>query len=219
MSDFEFAGNERKRVSEFDESRAKLIRATWATVLFVVFLFAIYYIHISLFEVNVVFYAAIVDGVLAALAAGVVIFVAKYFNRLNSFEKLQLVVIWLLAGYGFAISVPTVIDRSLSFYILEKLEQRGGGIKLDSFEDVFTKEYVKEDQLVAVRLTEQQQSGTIIIQNGCVKLTRKGEELANFSQMFRHHLLPKKRLLMGTYTDALTDPFRNSPDIENYRCK
>ncbi|MCP3720354.1 hypothetical protein [Paraburkholderia sp. CNPSo 3281] len=219
MSNFECAGTSKNREAVRGASSTKLKRAIQATVLFVVFLFAIYYVHVAVFEVNVVFYAAISDGVLAAFLTGAVIFLLRYFDALNKFEKSQLVAIWLLAGYGFAISVPTVIDRSLSFYILEKLQQRGGGIKLDSFEDVFTKEYVKEDQLVAVRLTEQQQSGTIVIENGCVKLTKKGDELATFSQMFRHHLLPKKRLLMGTYSDVLTDPFRNSPNIESYRCK
>ena len=115
--------------------------------------------------------------------------------------------------------MPTVIDRSLSFYILEKLQQRGGGIKQDSFEQIFTQEYVKEYRLVDVRLTEQLQSGTIIIENGCVKLTEKGERVANFGRYFRKHWLPKERLLMGKYTDDLTDPFRSSTASPNYTCK
>jgi hypothetical protein len=127
--------------------------------------------------------------------------------------------IWLLAGYAFAISVPTVIDRSLSFYILEKIQQRGGGIKLDSFEQVFTQEYVKEHRLVDVRLTEQLESGTIQINNGCVKLTEKGNRLASFSRAFRQNLLPKQRLLMGKYSDDLTNPFRNSLSESDYTCR
>ena len=142
-----------------------------------------------------------------------------YFKQLGNFEKSLLIVIWLLAGYGLAISVPTVIDRSLSFYILEKLQQRDGGIKESSFEDVFTKEYVNEYRLVDVRLTEQLQSGTIVIENGCVKLTEKGYFLANFSRFFRHHLLPEKRLLRGNYTDVLTHPFQHSVATVDYTCK
>lgn len=53
------------------------------------------------------------------------------------FLALMLVfVICPLLAYGFAISVPTVIDRSLSMYILEKLQQRGGGIQLAAFDTV-----------------------------------------------------------------------------------
>lgn len=194
----------------------KIVRAFAATALFVVLLLLTYYLHIRYFTVNVVFYAAIADGVIAAVVTGLLIAGSGSFN---GFEKLQLVVIWLLAGYCFAISVPTVIDRSLSFYILEKLQQRGGGILHDRFADVFTKEYLKEHRLVDVRLTEQQASGTIVIQNGCVKLTPKGQQLAGASRYFRQHFLPKQRLLMGEYSSDLTDPFRNSAPIEDYKCQ
>ena len=68
-------------------------------------------------------------------------------------------------------------------------------------------------------LTEQLASGTIVIQNGCVKLTPKGQQLAEASRYFRQHFLPKQRLLMGQYSSDLTDPFRNSAPIEDYKCQ
>ncbi|MCB2018277.1 MAG: hypothetical protein KDF54_12330 [Hydrogenophaga sp.] len=194
----------------------KLTRALGATFLFVVLLLATYYVHIRYFTVNVVFYAAIADGVIATVLTAILISGSHTFN---GFEKLLLVVIWLLSGYAFAISVPTVLDRSLSFYILEKLQQRGGGIQESRFGDVFTKEYLVEHRLVDVRLTEQMQSGTIVIQNGCVKLTEKGQQLATASRYFRQHFLPKRRLLMGQYSSDLTDPFRHSANISDYKCQ
>lgn len=197
----------------------KLKRAITATFLFTVLLGIIYYIHIAFFRVNVVFYAAIADGVLATLIAGIASFSMSYFRPLGNFEKSQLIVIWLLAGYGFAISVPTVIDRSLSFYILEKIQQRGGGIRQERLEDVFTKEYVKEHRLMDVRLTEQLESGTIVIEDGCIKLTAKGDLIAAFGRFFQLHLLPKRRLLMGEYSDDLTNPFRHSAEVPDYTCK
>lgn len=197
----------------------KLIRAGIATSVFITLLLLIYYLHIAYFHINVVFYAAIADAILATLVAGVLLFVAGYFRLFNWFEKTQMMLIWLLVGYAFAISVPTVIDRSLSFYILEKIQQRGGGIKLDSFEQVFTKEYVKEHRLVDVRLTEQLESGTIQIDNGCVKLTDKGRKIAAFSRAFRQNFLPRQRLLMGKYSDDLTNPFKNSVADSHYSCK
>ena len=175
----------------------KLIRSGIATFTFVALLFLVYYLHITFFNINVIFYSAIVDGMVATFLASLILFTVTYFRLFNWFEKTQLIIIWLLAGYAFAISVPTVIDRSLSFYILEKLQQRGGGIKLNSFEQVFTQEYVKEHRLVDVRLTEQVESGTIHIEDGCVKLTKKGENIVFFSRMFRRNFLPKHRLLMG----------------------
>jgi hypothetical protein len=197
----------------------KITKALIASFCFLIALSVIYFIHMRYLHVNVLFYAAITDGLLAAITAGVTLVVFKYFNALNKFEKWQLFLIWILLGYIFAISVPTVIDRSLSFYILEKLQQRGGGIRQSSFESVFTSEYLREHHLVEVRLTEQQQSGTIVIENGCVKLTKKGFWIAGISRAFRQNLLPKQRLLLGNYTDALTDPFRFSNTDVNYTCQ
>jgi hypothetical protein len=73
--------------------------------------------------------------------------------------------------------------------------------------------------LVDVRLTEQLQSGTIRIENGCVHLTPKGDRLASFSRFFRAHLLPKQRLLLDSYGDDLVDPFRHSNTAVDYLCR
>ena len=196
----------------------KYLKLLSATALFGILLLLIYMLHMRYVPVNVVFYSAILDAVLATVLTVLLITVVRWFNVFSRFETLQLCCIWLLLGYSFAISIPTVIDRSLSFYILEKLQQRGGGIKLDAFDQVFTQEYVKEHRLVDVRLTEQQESGTIVLKDGCVKLTDWGQTIATSSRYFRSHFLPKQRLLMGKYSDALVDPFRSSPDRVDYRC-
>jgi hypothetical protein len=106
----------------------------------------------------------------------------------------------------------------LSFYILEKLHQRGGAINLSSFDDIIKNEYMVEHRLVDVRITEQENSGTINIKDGCVRLTNRGEKIVKFSLFFRKNFLPKKRLIMGKYTDELTDPFRSSKKEFDYVC-
>ncbi|WCF27645.1 hypothetical protein [Xylella fastidiosa] len=194
-------------------------KSALVTFVFIVVMLAFYYIHIIYFKVNVVFYASLLDGVLAAVLVGLLFWIFRFFNNFSSLEIVQLLVIWLLGAYLFAISIPTVVDRSLSFYILEKLQQRGGGIREDAFQQIFQDEYMREHHLVEVRLTEQLQSGTIYIHNGCVKLTERGERLASFSRFYRKNLLPKHRLLMGNYTDTLTDPFRESWMKLDYRCQ
>jgi hypothetical protein len=196
----------------------KTTRALTATCAFAIIFCATYLIHVKFFSINVVFYAAIADAMMATALTGTILYSLRLFSPLSTFEKTQMLAIWMLAGYAFAISVPTVIDRSLSFYILEKLQQRGGGIKQDRFRDVFTQEYLPEHRLVDVRLTEQLESGTIVIQNGCVKITPKGESIARFSRFYRQNLLPKKRLLMGQYSDDLTNPFRHQTEAPDYTC-
>ncbi len=196
----------------------KFLASLGTSVLYAVLACLVYYLHIRFFKVDVVLYSAILDALIAAALMTLLLFARKEFRLFSNYEKAQLGVIWLLAGSLVALGLPTVIDRSLSFYILEKLQQRGGGIQQSKFEEVFTREYVKEHRLVDVRLTEQQVSGTIRIENGCVKLTERGARLAAFSRFFRANLLPKQRLLAGTYTDDLTDPFRHSQAQSDYQC-
>lgn len=197
---------------------SKLSAFIASTFIFISVLFVTYWLHVTYFPVNVVFYAAISDGALATGISFLILYFWRVFQSITGFEKLLIVLIWTLGGYAFAISVPTVIDRSLSFYILEKIDQRGGGIRENAMEQVFVEEYMKEHQLVAVRLTEQLESGTIKIENGCVILTPQGERIVTISKWFRANLLPKQRLLLGVYSDALTEPFRDSVISVTYIC-
>jgi hypothetical protein len=196
----------------------KIRYALVSTLIFLAILFLIYYIHVTYLRVNVVFYASIADAMISTSLMGLILFIFSRFNIFTQLEKLQLIIIWLLLGYSLAISLPTVIDRSLSFYILEKLQQRGGGIKLSAFENIFKDEYVKEHHLIEVRITEQEESKTLEIKNGCVLLTKKGNFIATSSRFFRKNFLPKQRLLMGKYSDELTDPFRNGKSNKSYTC-
>ncbi|QSX73640.1 hypothetical protein HIV01_010335 [Lysobacter arenosi] len=197
----------------------RYLRAILSCIVFSLVLLLLHYVHVRYFSVDVVLYAAVLDAVLAAGATFALLWLVGFLKNFSSLERVLLASVWLLAGYAFAISIPTVIDRSLSFYILEKLQQRGGGIREDRMKDVFVNEYVVEHRLVDIRLTEQLQSGTIEISNGCVHLTGKGERMASFGRFYRTHLLPKKRLIMGEYTDDLTDPFRDSVANVDYQCR
>lgn len=189
----------------------KFLSALLLTLLFIALLGVFYLIHVWYFPVPVVLYSALLDAALAALVTTLVIVLFRRSIPLGGFEKVLLVTLWLVGGVTFAIAIPTVIDRSLSFYILEKLQQRGGGILRSELEHMFITEFIPESRLMDVRVTEQLESGTITLDNGCVRLTGRGDMLASFSRFFRTNLLPRKRLLAGEYTDALVDPFKQSP--------
>jgi len=178
-----------------------------------------YWIHIRFFRVDVVLYSALLDVVLGSAVMAIVLFASQRCAVYDPFEKTLLLLVWLLGGGLVAVLVPTVIDRSLSFYILEKLQQRGGGIQLARFDEVFTQEYVREHRLVDVRLTEQVASGTVEIRDGCVRLTARGVRAAAFSRLFRAQFLPRHRLLGNDYSDDLVDPFRHSTVRNDYLCR
>lgn len=197
----------------------KLANLAFSLAVFTILLCGIYFIHGRYFTVDVVLYSALGDVALALALFAAILYGTKIFQVFTNFEKLQLLLIMFLLGSLLAIVFPTIIDRSLSFYILEKLQQRGGGgIRYDRFEEVVSKEYLQEHRLIDIRLTEQLESGTIAKDGDCVRLTERGHALARFSRAFRKNLLPKQRLIMNEYSDELTDPFRKSRPPEDYGC-
>ena len=200
----------------------KIIKLIAILLIFLIIFISIYLIHINFFFIDVIFYSAIFDTILASIITILILCFNDYFKIFLFFEKLQISIIFLLIGYSISISIPTVVDRSLSFYILEKIDQRDGGIKKSSFEEIFIKEYMAEHQLVKVRLTEQLKSGTIIIEDGCVKITNFGKKMVKFSKNIRKHFLAKKRLLLDKYTDELIDISKidniDKKIINSYKC-
>jgi len=197
----------------------KLVVCSLGVAMFASLLLLTYILHARFFFVDVVFYSALQDVLVAAVFSGVLLYIMPLFRAIEKTERILLCIIWLLGGYAFAISVPTVLDRSLSFYLLEKLDQRGGGIKHAALEGVIVDEFMHEYRVLDARLTEQLESGTIVIEDGCVRLTVKGKRVAWLSAAFRAHLLPKHRQLLGEYSADLTTPLLRSSDDVDYKCR
>ena len=186
-------------------------------IFFIFLLIIIYTIYINQFNVNVLLYSSLFCVLISLTIATIFLFSIKV-KYVNFFEKILILIICALTGYSLVLSLPTVIDRSLSFYILEKLDQRGGGIKVDKMDIVFTKEYLKEHRLIDIRLTEQLKTKTVIIDKNCLRLTSKGKKVVRFSNIFRQYFLPKQRLIRDKYTDELISPLDNEIDIPDYLC-
>jgi hypothetical protein len=199
--------------------RGKLLRFVLVSICFLVLLVFAYAAHVRWLPVDVVLYSALLDGAVALALAGILTWRWRALADFNSFERLQMLLCWGLLSVLFAFCVPALIDRSLSFYLLEKLQQHGGGLREDRFERLFTDSYVRDHHLIEVRLTEQLESGTVRVEGECVVLTARGQHLARFSRWFRRNLLPRKRLLMGRYTDVLVDPFKSGVREKDDACR
>ena len=196
----------------------KIYKFILCNAIFLILLLLVYTTHVYFFRVDVIFYSAILDGVIATLISILIIIIINKFLNFNFLENFQLIIIWFLLGYIHAITLPTIIDRSLSLYFLEKINQQGGGIKILKLNDLFTNEYVREYRLIDVRVTEQMESGTIYLENECVKLTKKGQLIVKIGEFYRDNMLAKKRKLLNDYSDALTHPFLESKDLMDYQC-
>ena len=168
---------------------------------YIFILLVVHFLHVAFFEVDVVFYSALFDAWLASL---IFIFALYFLWSIKSFDKVFYFTVFSFSlGYIFAISVPTVVDRSLSFYIIEKLRNNGGAAKIGFMQEDFFSVYAKEYRVMDIRITEQIESSMIIRDGDCIKLTRNGELVAAFSQLYRENFLPKKRRIGDDYSDDL----------------
>lgn len=179
--------------------------------------FLINLLHFHFLRVEVLMYAAFLD-ILVASALVAIAIASTGSLRLASIEVFFAIVIGALITALYVILVPTLIDRSLSVYMLEKTHQRGGGIRKDAFLDIWRGEYLLEYRVVDTRLTEQIASGTLVIRDGCVLLTPRGNAVVKVTAFVRRYLLPQQRDILGDVTDDLTNPFRNSSPTATYTC-
>jgi len=197
----------------------KFILLTLSIFIYLVILLAIYLVHINFFEVQVILYSALLDSLVALIIFALIGLSLKNKINLNFFESILIILFLSLIGYSLSISLPTVIDRSLSFYFLEKIKQHNGAIEKASMRDIFTNDYVDEYKLVEIRITEQLESGTIQLDGSCISLTKRGYLIVKFSNFFRKNLLANKRLILDEYSNHLTDPLGNSSVNIEYLCQ
>jgi hypothetical protein len=196
----------------------KLVSIVAIIVFFLLVFLAVNTLHFRFLPVHVVLYDTLLDAALAAVIIGGVVFALHRRLPLTKHESALTLLVGFLLSAIYAITFPTIIDRSLSIYILEKLAQRGGSIRQSAVEEILVKEFFPEHRLVEARLTEQINSGTIVVSNGCVRLTPLGYSIARFTRFYRTTMLPRRREILGTYTDDLTDPFRKPASAVSYKC-
>jgi len=198
----------------------KLIMSFTFLLLFFIFFLVLFKLHISFIDIQVVLYASLIDVLIASITLSCFIFLTKFsiINLFNTFEKIMIILVFILFGYIFSFSFPALIDRSLSFYILEKLDETPLGIKYDRFDDLFIRDFSRKYHMIDVRLTEQLNSGTISIKDDCVSLTDKGKIVAGFSRFFRKYLLPQdhRYLFNGMYENV--EGVNNEMLIKKYGC-
>lgn len=194
------------------------LRQAFGGLAFIVLVFLIInYIHFQYFPVSVILYDSVIDIVLSVIIFLVWSVLGKNVWRWS--ERLVIAMLGSSLALNIAIMVPTVIDRSLSIYILEKLNKRGGEISFKAWDALLKEEFFDEYKIVDIRMTEQINSGTVVVVDGCVKLTSKGHLIAEISSFYRRNFLPRHRDIMGEYSDALRDPLKFDLRKVDTECK
>lgn len=177
------------------------------------------FLHFQYITVAVILYACIWDAIIASvIVLGAYIYSRRKAPVLPPTEFALTAVASNLLILLYAVMGPTVIDRSLSVYIVEKIDYRGGRVAELAMPKIISEEFMDEYRVADVRMTEQITSGTAKIVNGCIELTPRGAAVVKFTRFYRQHFLPKRRQLGSEITDELTRPYQDAPVRVAFEC-
>jgi hypothetical protein len=83
-------------------------------------------------------------------------------------------IVSVLVMYAFHITVPSLLDRSISLYILG-LTHEGSAFTETAYKDCFVRGFVEKNGAIEKRLAEQLRTGNIVLgKNGRYELTQRG---------------------------------------------
>ena len=176
-------------------------------------------IHSRWFHVRVVLYDTLFDAMIATCIVALLYYLFLRRNlALSVWEASLAIVASLLILTNYAVVIPTIVDRSLSIGLLEMLATNGGSMKQEEIEPRVFRDFFPAYNVVPIRITEQIHSGTITVDNGCVRLTRWGETVVAFTTWFRRNLLPRHRDVLGNFDNSGVRRAASSADQGASRC-
>lgn len=147
--------------------------------------------HFKMLGAKVILYTCIIDAILACVIQTIVMF----FICKNDSKMVIALTAWstFLIIMLYSILVPTLVDRSLSIYVLRTVSRAEGSVKLADFDGLLQKGYFREMDVTNQRIIEQTASGTIIIKGEDIQLTRKGRLIISLAGIIERYFLPNDR--------------------------
>lgn len=132
-------------------------------------------------------HALLYDLLFELLLTTTTIFVLTAIIRLSEFKPLTHIVWFALtvsAGSLYVVAVPTVIDRSLSIYILSKLELHQA-VTAEELGRSVQQDYFADYDVIPTRLEEQQISGNVASVNGSLAITVQGSRIVALTTWYK----------------------------------
>ncbi|WP_255326231.1 hypothetical protein [Sphingobium sp. EM0848] len=77
----------------------------------------------------------------------------------------------------FLITFPVTFDRSITTFLLARIEQHDGELDTAMLEQLFIRQYLGDMHQIDRRIAEQQLSGTIRVEQGRIHITPQGRRL------------------------------------------
>jgi len=153
-------------------------------------IFNLIFIVIRNFFINgILFYQGLVSIIFAALLL-IPIFIIKK----NFLEMLGYFLFSIMFCYSFLITIPALIDRSISLYILATVYEKEK-ISKEEIDNYFIKGFVIKNKAVNKRLEEQIFTKNIINNNGVYQITSRGILINKFNIMMSNLYRTEKNYL------------------------
>lgn len=143
---------------------------------YIIFYFFAYIVVRKLYPASAIFY----QGILILLFSAIICFVLFYFvdKRLKCgmYVNSMACIISIFAAYSIHITIPSLLDRSISLYILGLTAENYANTKSE-YERMFYEGFVQKNGAIEKRLDEQVLTGNLELENGRYKLTSRGTRL------------------------------------------
>lgn len=127
--------------------------------------------------VSILFYRGVL---LAGITAILLLAIAILLRRRLRIEPATLIgatALSLAFNISFLIVFPVTFDRSITMFLLARIERHDGALDDEALERLFVREYLGDLRQIDRRIAEQRLSGNIAVRAGHIHITPQGRRL------------------------------------------
>lgn len=159
--------------------RLMRLAMTYAVALIVGFLLYLALIASPLLgDMPILFYRGVVVAAVAAPLLALLLGVAgRYLPSLDLSTIVGAVALSLAFNVSFLIVFPVTFDRSITMFLLARVERQDGRLDARGLEHVYVREYLGDMRQIDRRIEEQSLSGNIRVDQGRIHITPQGRRL------------------------------------------
>lgn len=142
--------------------------------------------QIGLMSKTIFFYRGIALIMLSAVLIAA-IFMALHL-RLGKWKSESIVAATAISAclqLAFFVTVPVTLDRSISVFLLDRINSHDHGLTKEELTDEFISEYVHNRDAIGRRIYEQTASRNIQVSNGIIKISGRGQSFLRVAALIK----------------------------------
>lgn len=127
--------------------------------------------------IPLLFYRGVVIAFIGALLLAVMMGLAARRIRLDLPTLVGAIALSLAFNISFLIVFPVTFDRSITMFLLARIERQDGQLDASGLERVYVREYLGDMRQIDRRIEEQSLSGNVRVEQGRIHITPQGRRL------------------------------------------